>query len=83
MIEHRDINTVMTKQARRLAVGTEADFPEDPMSKYITKYCEEIFEPKRILNDGDWLKSYREPDQRFEYYKKGNGNIKWVSPSKN
>jgi len=29
----------------------------------MTRFCEEIFEPKRILSSGDWLKSYREPDQ--------------------
>ena len=50
---------------------------------YMTKYAEEIFEPKRVLTNGDWLKSYREPDQRYEYYKRGNGNIKWLSPNKN
>ena len=53
------------------------------MSIYMTRYREEIFEPKRVLTDGDWLKRYREPDQRFEYYKRGNGNIKWLSPTKN
>ena len=64
-------------------MGKESDFPSDPMAIYMTRYAEEIFEPKRVLTDGDWLKSYREPDQRFEYYKNGNGNIKWVSPRKN
>ena len=75
MIEHADINTVMSKQGRIKAVGTIDDFPQDAMTMYMTKYAEEIFEPKRILDSGDWLKSYREPDQRFEFYKKGNGNI--------
>lgn len=83
MIEHAEINTVMSKQARLRAVGSESDFPEDAMAKYLTRYAEEIFEPKRVLSDGDWLKRFREPDQRFEYYKNGNGNIKWVSPTKN
>jgi len=53
------------------------------MATYMTRYCEEIFEPKRILDDGDWLARYREPDQRFEYYKQGKGNIQWLSPGKN
>ena len=75
MIEHAEINTVMTKQQRLKAVGTEQDFPEDPMATYFTRYCEEIFEPKRILSAGDWLKSYREPDQYFSAYKEGRGNI--------
>ena len=63
-----------------VAVGSEADFPHDPMSIYMTRHAEEIFEPKKIIDDGDWLNSYREPDQRFEYYKQGKGNIKWLSP---
>ena len=83
MIEHKDINTVMSKQARLKAVGSVDDFPRDVMTTYLTKYCEEIFEPKRVLTDGDWLKRYREPDQRFEYYQRGNGNIQWVGPNKN
>lgn len=75
MIENAEVNAVMTKQARLRAVGTEADFPNDAMAKYLTKYAEDIFEPKRVLANGDWLRRYREPDQRFEYYKNGNGNI--------
>ena len=35
------------------------------------------------MSDGDWLKSYREPDQRFDFYRQGKGNIKWVKPDKN
>ena len=50
------------------------------MMIYMSRHAEEIFEPKRILDNGDWLKYYREPDQRFEYYKQGKGNIKWLSP---
>ena len=83
MVEHKDIKTVMTKEARELAVGTEADFPHDAMTTYMTRHAEQIFEPKRILDSGDWLKSYREPDQRFQYYKEGKGNIQWVRPGKN
>ena len=57
-----------------MAVGTEADFPRDRVVTYMTKYAEEIFEPKRILTNGDWLKTTREPDQRYEYYKRVVGN---------
>lgn len=77
-MKHATIKPVMTKQQRALAVGSERDFVDDRVATYMTKYAEDIFEPKRILTDGDWLKSYREPDQRFEYYKRGNGNIKWL-----
>ena len=52
------------------------------MATYMARYAEEIFEPKRIVDSGDWLKSYKEPDQRFEFYKQGKGNIKWLSPNK-
>ena len=73
----------MTKQARRFAIGGDNDFPGDHVTSYMCKYAEEIFEAKRITSDSDWLKTNREPDQRFEYYKRGNGNIKWVTPTKN
>ena len=63
-------------------MGSERDFVDDRVCTYMTKYAEEIFEPKRILTDGDWLKTYREPDQRYEYYKRGNGNIKWLKEGK-
>ena len=49
----------------------------------MTKYAEEIFEPKRITDNGDWLCTHREPDQRFDYYKQGKGNIKWLNHVKN
>ena len=64
-------------------MGTESDFPDDRVVRYMTKYAEDIFEPKRILTNGDWLKTTREPDQRYEYYKQGKGNIQWLSPNKN
>ena len=83
MEEHEEISTVMTKQARKLAIGNTKDFPEDAMCTYMSTYAEQIFEPKRILDDGDWLKTYREPDQRFDYYRQGKGNIKWLSATKN
>ena len=83
MVVHKNIKTVVSKEMRVKAVGTKEDFPEDAMAKYMTAHAEEIFEPKRILDSGDWLKAYREPDQRFEFYKRGNGNIKWLAPGKN
>ena len=43
-------------------MGTEADFPDDRVVTYMSKYAEEIFEPKRVLTNGDWLKTTREPD---------------------
>lgn len=62
MIEHADINTVASKAMRCKAVGSEADFAHDKMATYMTRYAEEIFEPKCILADGDWLREFREPD---------------------
>ena len=79
MIEHASIVPVMKQEQRLKAVGTENDFPEDAVTTYITRHAEEIFEPKRILTNNDWLKSYREPDQYFSNYKAGKGNIKWVN----
>ena len=64
-------------------MGSTKDFPEDAMAKYLTKYAEQIFEPKRILSNGDWLNRNREPDQYFENYRQGHGNIKWLSPTAN
>ena len=69
MLKHADIDPVCTKQKRKLAIGDEYDFAGDKMMIYMSRHAEEIFEPKRILDNGDWLKYYREPDQRFEYYK--------------
>ena len=83
MVEHAGINPVASKAMRCKAVGLESDFVHDKMATYMTKYAEEIFEPKRILADGDWLREFREPDQRFEYYRNGNGNIQWIMPGKN
>ena len=83
MIENSGIKTVMTKEQRLRAIGPKSDFPRDRVCTYMTQYAEEIFEPKRILSDSDWLKRYREGDQYFEHYQRGNGNIKWLSPQKN
>lgn len=62
MIKHRAIVPVMKKEQRVKACGTIRDFPDDPMVTYMTKYAEQIFEPKRILTSGDWLKTQHEPD---------------------
>lgn len=83
MEAHKAIKTVMTKEQRLRAIGPLDEFADDVMDKYMASYAEEIFEPKRILSDGDWLVTNREPDQRFEYYKQGKGNIIWLSPNKN
>ena len=83
MARHAVIQPVMTKAQRLKAVGTVQDFPNDAMVTYMTKYSEEIFEPKRILSSGDWLKSQREPDQYYQSYKEGKLNIKWVNETRN
>ena len=79
MEQHKHIKTVMTKQQRIQAIGKIDEFCNDRMTTYMSKHAEEIFEPKRILDDSDWLVTHREPDQRFDYYKEGKGNIKWLS----
>ena len=53
------------------------------MVTYMTKHTEDIFEPKRILHSGDWLKTQREPDQYYQSYKEGKLNIKWVNETRN
>ena len=83
MVQHAKIVPVMTKEERVKAIGEVNEFSNDVVATYMAKYAEEIFEPKRILDDGDWLVTYREPDQRFEFYKEGRGNIKWLSPTMN
>ena len=83
MVKHGDIKTVMSNKQRQTAVGTEADFPDDAMMTYMTRHAEQIFEPKRVLDDGDWLNSNMGTDQSFEFYKYGKGNIKWLSPTQN
>ena len=40
MEKHKDINTVMTKQARKLAVGADNDFPNDPVVTYMARFAE-------------------------------------------
>ena len=82
MLDNKAIKPVMNKADRLKAVGSEVDFPLDPMTTYMTKYAEEIFEPKRITDEYDWLNKYREGDQYYEHYKKGKGNIQWVRPGK-
>ena len=83
MARHAVIQPVMTKAQRLKAVGTVQDFPNDAMVTYMTKHTEEIFEPKRILSSGDWLKTQREPDQYYQSYKEGKLNIKWVNETRN
>ena len=79
----REQKPVADLKRRKEAGGKKTDFPNDGLITYLTKHAEEIFEPKRILTDDDWLKHYREPDQFFETYKKARGSIVWISPTKN
>ena len=60
--EIRAGKTIVDLKRRREAVGKVTDFQQDHVITYLTEHAEEIFEPKRILTGGDWLKSYREPD---------------------
>mmetsp|Transcript_18639 Transcript_18639/g.22041 ORF Transcript_18639/g.22041 Transcript_18639/m.22041 type:complete len:90 (-) Transcript_18639:952-1221(-) len=53
------------------------------MVAYFTKHAEEIFEPKRVLTDKDWLHKYREADQYFDSYRLSNSSIRWISPKQN
>ena len=68
---------------RREAIGKITDFIDDDLITYLTKYAENIFEPKRILNNTDWLKSNKEGDQYFETYRLARGNVIWMSGTKN
>ena len=83
MNEHSNIVPVVSEKKRLTAIGNVNEFRSDKVCTYMSKYAEQIFEPKRILDNGDWLVTNREPDQRFEYYKQGKGNIKWISQTKN
>ena len=40
MEEHKSINTVMSKQARKLAVGADNDFPHDAVVTYMSRFAE-------------------------------------------
>ena len=80
----RDKATVVDLKRRKEAVGKVRDFPRDHLITYLTENAEAIFEPKRILTNGDWLKSYREPDQYYEKYaNSNNGSHKWLQPNQN
>ena len=80
----RNKPTVVDLNRRKEAVGKVRDFPNDRLITYLTENAEAIFEPKRILTNGDWLKSYREPDQFFDKYANcNNGSHKWIDPNKN
>ena len=46
---------------RKDALGKKSDFEADDLLNSLALYAEEVFEPKRILTDKDWLKSYKEP----------------------
>ena len=74
------IDPVMKENQRQAAIGSQNDFCDDIVTTYMTRYAEEIFEPKRVLQSTEWLAMQREPDQYFSSYKAGKWNIKWVKP---
>ena len=82
--ELRKKATVVDRAKRKEAAGRTTDFRDDKLITYLTENAEEIFEPKRILSGGDWLKSFREPDQFYsKYAMSNNGSHKWISPGAN
>ena len=52
----------MPKEKRIWAIGPINAFSHDLVTTYMSKYAEEIFEPKRILSSGDWLNDHKEPN---------------------
>ena len=65
----RQREPVTSLKRRKEAIGKKLDFPQDTLLTNLVLNAEEIFEPKRILNDQDWLKRKKEIDQTFESYK--------------
>jgi hypothetical protein len=43
------------KEHRLVAVGSDKDFPKDKLLNFLTANAEQLFEPKKILDYGDWL----------------------------
>ena len=77
----KGVATVVDRAKRKEAAGKTTDFRTDKLITYLTENAEAIFEPKRILHDRDWLKSFKEPDQFYEKYAKcTNGSHKWIKP---
>jgi hypothetical protein len=66
------------KEDRLVAVGDSSDYPEDSLLNYMTSNAETLFEPKKILDDVDWLLKYKEGRQTFKWYASGNGGHKWI-----
>ena len=79
---NEDIEAFTPEEKRIKAVGKDTDFPYDKMCIYMTQQAETLFEPKKIIGPSDWLVSQREGHQTFDWYKAGNGNIKWIKPGK-
>jgi len=71
---------VRSKAERTQAVNKE-DF-NDPIIKYLTEEAENLFEPKRIYNGGDWLASHKEKGQTYGMYQ-GSKYVNYVTPKKN
>jgi hypothetical protein len=48
------------KEDRLVAVGPDSAFPKDKLLNFLTANAETLFEPKRILDSGDWLLRQKE-----------------------
>ena len=59
------------RQKRIEAIGNIAGC-KDKVLKGILMNAEKLFEPKRIIDSGDWLMSHKEPGQTYEDYQKPN-----------
>ena len=57
----REKQPVVNIKRRKDALGKKSDFETDALLNSLALHADEIFEPKRILSDKDWLKSYKEP----------------------
>ena len=80
----RDNNRVVDLKKRKDAARKINDFPKDHLITNLTENAEKIFEPKRIGTIGDWLKSYKEPDQFYKKYAGSmNNSFKWIRPAQN
>ena len=77
------INPFTPKEKRVQACGNDMEFPSDKTSIFMIRNAEKMFEPKKIIDNGDWLVSQREGHQMFDHYKRGLGNIKWINPRNN
>jgi hypothetical protein len=56
---------VTSKEERKTALALRTKCTDKYLKKLIDK-CEELFEPKRIIGEGDWLFCQKEIGQTFE-----------------